>query len=1155
MVSRLPLLLFLCLTPGLAFALGPAERPSLPPVGWVVDAADVTVHFPAPTADNPGGEPTIELAYTFRRLGDDWATVRLADGVFAKTLTGPATTEDPGGPFVIHLDALSLVLLDPALDMTTARVTGYLAADAPDHALVLLPPAARTLLHIDAPGLDVEAAGSLPAGDARLLPADGRLDLSWRPHVNAEPEAESRLVRAESSTAAWAQDGALNVRSRIRFIVTRGSAESLSVDVTGLDEIEVEGPVEHTLSGTTLLLTPSAPLEGMLTVEITGRRASVSGPFPSPRPLDVTRLQTWYTLGKPDEGDVVPSGGSSVSGRQLPIWVRGVSDAAPVAYWSTPPNLTSGQFEALLGPDTIVQSAEYVVTQSEDGHVLARATWLVRNERSQYLKVTPPKGYVPLTARVSGRPALLLHEGADYFVPLEKSIETVQGLLAFPVEVAWIGTDDTWAEVKHSERNLQLPAVDAPIQAASWEVHLPRGWKVDGKQHTRRSVPVPEAPPLDPAKEQAREAWTNAIESYKKNDFKDAQRWLDASRGYAEQTVQEDAATMDNVGRLQSNLDVLMPAAVDKAPQSTEDDLLARRVRDLANAKTMDAQITQSKLEEDARKALLAGDDVKAAAALEEVTKLAKDIGMTEQKESNEQADKLSEYSQTLAATNERVAKKAKTSSSSGYGKGSGVAGGKIGGVVSGSLGGIGIRGTGEGGGGQSLNGGEDYDGGEGYDGDALVDDGEYDEPYPEEPEMEESRSRAEAPRPTSRESANAYPVTPPPPPPPASQPVASPVVKAPAQGWMDEASVAPDDDGVADRWQDTPADAAPVTVDTEQASQTTTPVMTDEFLSKVPTGRSYQSAVSQAAGVVAPTPASSMTQPTNRPSPRANAPATRVPAGAPAAAAGRSTVAQTAGPSPSGDASYEDAGSLGYLSDDGPAWTQSADKPKVAERKPTDSKDGKKDVEKSEEAIILDGVNTTSPVTGTFSQNFNYDAIDQISDERQTSDAEYGPSATRADQTGSRPGVPSQRAGQPHLPTAAERAVFGHRLSSGAPDDRGLNENTYILDGVNTVDPVRSSDAERIEKEKQKIELKHDLDEQRRQAAMARSRTKANRNVAPDTRERRSALLVEASPLTPALPLDGARLDHSAALLDAGEFPTFAYTVSPDPKSDTFKE
>lgn len=1111
MVSRLPLLLFLCLTPGLAFALGPAERPSLPPIGWVVDAADVTVHFPPPTADNPAGEPTIELAYTFRRLGHDWATVRLADGVLPKTLTGPATAEDHDGPFVIHLDALSLVHLDPALDVTTARLTGYLAADAPDHALVLLPPAARTLLHIDAPGLDVEAAGSLPAGNARLLPADGRLELSWRPHVNAEPEAESRLVRAESSTAAWAQDGALNVRSRIRFIVTRGSAESLSVDVTGLDEIEVEGPVEHTLSGTTLVLTPSAPLEGMLTVEITGRRASVSGPFPSPRPLDVTRLQTWYTLGKPDEGDVVPSGGSSVSARQLPIWARGVSDAAPVAYWSTPPNLTSGQFEALLGPDTIVQSAEYVVTQSEDGHVLARATWLVRNERSQYLKVTPPKGYVPLTARVSGRPALLLHEGADYFVPLEKSIETVQGLLAFPVEVAWIGTDDTWADVKHSERNLQLPAVDAPIQAASWEVHLPRGWKVDGKQHTRRSVPVPEAPPLDPAKEQAREAWTNAIESYKKNDFKDAQRWLDASRGYAEQTVQEDAATMDNVGRLQSNLDVLIPAAVDKSPQSTEDDLLARRVRDLANAKTMDAQITQSKLEEDARKALLAGDDVKAAAALEEVTKLAKDIGITEQKESNEQADKLSEYSQTLAATNERVAKKAKTSSGSGYGKGSGAAGGTIGGVVSGSLGGIGISGTGEGGGGQSFHAGEDYDG------DALVDDAEYDEPYPEEPEMEESRYRAEAtsregepmpeaveegrrmvqakqpaekpsPKPDARmggkskaESAYPSPVTspvPPPPPRPPSQPVASPVVAAPVQqGWMDEAAVAPDDDGVADRWEDTPADAAPVTVDTEQASQTTTPVMTNEFLSKVPTGRSYQSAVSPAAGVVASTPSSSATQPTNRPSPRANAPATRVPVGAPAASASRPAVAQTAGPSPSGDASYEDAGSLGYLENNGPAWTQSADKPKVVERKPADSKDGKKDVEKSDD--------------------------DENADD------------------------------------------WGH----------ARNENTYILDGVNTVDPQPSSDALRIEKEKQKIALKHELDEQRRQAAMARSRTKANRNVAPDTRERRSALLVEASPLTPALPLDGARLDHSAALLDAGEFPTFAYTVSPDPKSDTFKE
>ncbi len=45
------------------------------------------------------------------------------------------------------------------------------------------------------------------------------------------------------------------------------------------------------------------------------------------------------------------------------------------------------------------------------------------------------------------------------------------------------------------------------------------------------------------------------------------------------------------------------------------------------------------------------------------------------------------------------------------------------------------------------------------------------------------------------------------------------------------------------------------------------------------------------------------------------------------------------------------------------------------------------------ENTILLDGVNTTDPVTGTFSMNFNYDAIDQISVTTGGFDPEYGAS------------------------------------------------------------------------------------------------------------------------------------------------------------------
>lgn len=1008
-----PTLLLLALL-GRSFAAGGAT----PPVVWTVRSADVTVHL---DADPAGSAPTLDLTYIFERVGAErvgtfervgdadaqagraWATLRLVDGV----LTRSSSLDSPTSAVFTRDDSGALgtfVTLDPARRTVTVKLTGWVQTDGPSHALVHLAAAPFTRVHLDAPGLDVDVAGSLPDPDrdyiddpgaccgTRLLRPDGVLDLRWQPHRESVPAPASSVVRAELSTAAWVRDGALGVRSRVRFIVSRGSVRQLQLDVAGLEDVELEG-VPFTRSGSILTLTPADPLEGMLTVELTGRRSAISGGFPSPKPLGVARVESWYTLGKPDEGDVVPTGGAAVSARQLPIWARGVSESTPVAYWSTrAPSLAAGHFETIMGPDTVVQSAEYVVSQSEDGHVLARATWLVRNERSQYLKVTPPPGLRPLTVRVSGRPALILKEGDSFYVPLEKSIETVQGLLAFPVEVAWIGSDVGWlssGRARRQTRVLTLPAVDAPIQAAKWEVHLPRGWKLDGhpSRHGAKVSGAARGPAarssgpaagrsggqvgskLDAAKEQSREAWTNAIDAYKENDFEGAQRWLDASRGYADQTVEKDAATMDNVGRLQSNLDVLL--------QPAEDDVLARRVRDLANAKTTDAQLAQGRLEEDARKAILAGDDARAADALEQVTALAKDIGVTEQKESNEQADKLEMYGQVLNETRARSKSAAVVAGGKAQSETRGRASGRVGSAVGAAP--------------SSAAGGN-----------AAVDMEQASNPTTMDSDF---LSRI----PTGRSYQEAVDLT-------------DPVTGTFSENFNFDAAEA-----VADA-------PAPEVADAEQE-------LSPEFLSRVPSGRSYQSVVAATAGVVASTPAP--TQPAMR----------SVTQGIPVsgrAKAGETTgPLQKVGPGPDITDFATEAGASGNLGIGGPSWDGDVD--------------GYENAKKAKQAAP----------------------------KKEEQKPEVRPV--------SRPDAPLNRANE----LSAER----------------------------------------------------ERDKQRAQSLALASRAKANRDLAPDTRVRRSPLSVDASPLTPALPLDGALVTHSDALLEAGEFPTFSYSVTADPRSESFKE
>jgi hypothetical protein len=200
---------------------------------------------------------------------------------------------------------------------------------------------------------------------------------------------------------------------------------------------------------------------------------------------------------------------------------------------------------------------------------------------------------------------------------LEKSVETMLGFATFPVEVTWLLDGEAWG--RRGEVSLVLPAIDAPIQSARWNVTLPRDHRPIGD--------VTLAAPPDADKNAGEIAWLNAVESYQDNDFEDARGWLEVAR----ENLPED----NNVARLQSNLDVL--GGQDAPAKSKADDTdQARRVRDLANARTLDDQLAQDKAEAKAEEALRRGDEVAAAEAYEEVVVLSGRVAVTEQVEAKE---------------------------------------------------------------------------------------------------------------------------------------------------------------------------------------------------------------------------------------------------------------------------------------------------------------------------------------------------------------------------------------------------------------------------------------------------------------------------------------------------------------------------------------
>lgn len=599
-------------------------------------------------------------------------------------LTGEGLViEGTGGVAAVTATRLELVLPGTAT-RAVATVRARIAPSEGALTVHLGVTAPLQRVRVDAPGFDItidDARGGALRGNLLVV--------HTAPQVERTAEPETALALGEVAAAAWGtDDGAVASRARLRWRVVRGEMDTFRVDVGALEEVELTGPnvASWSRSGRIVTVRAKAPVRAGFVVDIEGRRATPTGnfPLPAPVPLDVSRVDRWWTLGRAAEGELTPqSAPAGVAGRTLPEWARGLSDTPPLAFWHGNADVTlrSSRYTALMGPDTVVETARFVLATNDDGRLLLRATWQVRNERSQYLHVIPGAGWRPMTARVTGDPVSVLSDGSGgVYVPLEKSIETLQGLLTFPVEVTWIVDDAAWE--RRGTYAFALPAVDAPIQRADWEVHLPRGYERIGvRDEGRRGRPdfgpvlfgkksgsgsgdgdgftdaegdwdedaEMEEEGRDANQERldaAEAAMSNATRAYQKNDFETAQQWL--------ATAKEAAPEDQNVDRLQSNLDVLLGGVA-------SDDSGARRVRDLANAKTIDAQNEQAKVEEKASEALRKGDDQAALGYLAQASQLSSSIAVTEQRESGEQQDKAEAYKAKVDVAKKQIEARAST--------------------------------------------------------------------------------------------------------------------------------------------------------------------------------------------------------------------------------------------------------------------------------------------------------------------------------------------------------------------------------------------------------------------------------------------------------------------------------------------------------------
>jgi hypothetical protein len=123
-----------------------------------------------------------------------------------------------------------------------------------------------------------------------------------------------------------------------------------------------------------------------------------------------------------------------------------------------------------------IEEARYQVLMSDEGKMLVRVRFAVRNNQRNFLKVTLPKDAVVWSAALAGkpiRPGQALDGGL--LLPLEKA-RTGEEAPAFAVEILYFKPGSKWNE--NGKFKLDLPTLDLPISRTGLVYYYPPLYKV-----------------------------------------------------------------------------------------------------------------------------------------------------------------------------------------------------------------------------------------------------------------------------------------------------------------------------------------------------------------------------------------------------------------------------------------------------------------------------------------------------------------------------------------------------------------------------------------------------------------------------------------------------------------------------------------------------
>jgi hypothetical protein len=494
-----------------AYATPP--EPAAPPVDAALTRVDYDLRVNGETIAG-------EARLTIDVLKQGWAAVQVPAGVLVRDarLDGRPTALVEGTPPRVLISRIgrSTLTLDVVVPMASAAGTESMTLPASGSALsavtLVIP---RTDVALSMSGGFV-AEQSQTGADSRwvVYGNPGRtLAFSWKRKAEDRRTGLPLRSRARITELVALSEDSTQVTSSVQIDVTQGEArETLIALPSGLIVNQVAGPAvaDWNVDRGVLSVSFLEPVSTEASIVVTGElRAPREGSIAIPivRVPAAERETGGVAVDVIGPGDIAgrePRGLEPADPSDLGDIVAGHESPSMAAFRFTPlaggaarsltVNVTRYTAKAVLVAN--VEEARYDALASEDGKLLVRARYAVRNNQRSFLAVTLPPQSVLWSATLAGRPVRPgLAPDGSLLLPLQKGRSNEEAP-SFVVELMYLERSTGWSD--KGDAHVALPAVDLPVSRTGLRLyHSPR-FAIDAKPGAFRPAddPGPSVPVL-----------------------------------------------------------------------------------------------------------------------------------------------------------------------------------------------------------------------------------------------------------------------------------------------------------------------------------------------------------------------------------------------------------------------------------------------------------------------------------------------------------------------------------------------------------------------------------------------------------------------------------------------------------------------------------